>query len=88
MAVFDDKRNKLPLKLVTEEVFKERWSVAPWPLLFASALQGVGIVETSSALLQKLVDRFDQTYQLSTTHGLSQRDFVAGVVNALDGGKQ
>jgi mutual gliding-motility protein MglA len=39
---------------VAESEIRERWSQAPWPLVFASALQGDGVEATFEALLRSL----------------------------------
>jgi hypothetical protein len=63
--------------ILSEEEIKARWSDAPWPLLFSSALYGKGVAETFNALLYQVYAALDKQFSLSRVHGLDQKMFVA-----------
>lgn len=63
--------------ILSEDEIKGRWAGAPWPLFFASALQGGGVLETFSALLNGVFEGLDARFGLVAKHGLSQAEFVA-----------
>ena len=63
--------------ILGEEEILARWASAPWPIFFACALQGDGVLECFSALLERIYDRLDATYSLANDHRLSQAAFVA-----------
>lgn len=65
--------------ILPEDEVRARWSAAPWPLFFASAMEGRGVLESFSALLARVYDRLDQEYALGTAHRLSQAAFVDAV---------
>lgn len=65
--------------ILGEEEILARWASAPWPIFFACALQGDGVLECFSALLEKIYDRLDATYSLANAHRLSQAAFVAAI---------
>ncbi len=77
LAVQFNKRD-LP-DILSEEEIKSRWASAPWPLFFASALEGSGVLETFSALLSGVYDSLDTRFALGAKHGLSRAAFVAAV---------
>lgn len=62
--------------ILSEQEIQSRWSNAPWPLFFASALEGTGVVESFVALLERVYDRLDAQFSLGSTHGLSRAAFV------------
>jgi signal recognition particle receptor subunit beta len=62
--------------ILSEQEIHDRWSKAPWPLFFASALEGAGVKETFAALLLAIFDRLDHDYALAATHGVSRSAFV------------
>ena len=66
-----------------EDEIRGRWGQAPWPLTFASATRGDGVVETFVALLQAVHRRFDAELELSTRHGLNEAQFVAGAIGNM-----
>ena len=63
--------------ILTEAEINERWAGAPWPLTFASALTGPGVVDTFSTLLDTMYPRLAGRFALDTEHGLSARAFSA-----------
>lgn len=65
--------------IIPEDEVRGRWNAAPWPLTFASALTGPGVLETFEALLTAVYRRFATEYELSGRHGLSEAAFVAGI---------
>lgn len=62
--------------IVSEEEVRERWGAMPWPLVFASALSGNGVLETFSLLLQQLYPVADRLCDLTDRHGLDQSAFM------------
>lgn len=66
--------------IVSEEAVLKRWSKTPWPIMFASALQGNGVVESFRELLLKVYESIDEQFELGSSHGLSQQQFVSGVL--------
>ncbi len=62
--------------IVTEEEVSARWSATPWPLVFASAVQGTGVAETFECLLAKVYRDLDRKYALADQHQLPERAFV------------
>lgn len=66
--------------ILPEEDIRARWSAAPWPLAFASALTGPGVVETFRELLTAVYRRNAEELELEGRHGLSEAAFVAGVI--------
>lgn len=65
--------------ILSEEEIKSRWASAPWPLFLASALEGSGVLETFSALLNGVYDSLDSQFALGAGHGLSRAAFVTAV---------
>ncbi len=65
---------------VPEAEIRERWSAAPWPLVFAVALNGQGVEATFEALLRAVFRHQAERLALATTHGLDEEAFVAGAL--------
>jgi mutual gliding-motility protein MglA len=65
---------------VPEAEIRDRWSAAPWPLLFAVALNGVGVAASFEALLRALYRHHVDGLGLATVHGLDEEKFVAGAL--------
>lgn len=65
--------------VLSEEEIAARWSQAPWPLLYASALNGVGVAETFERLLLSVYERLDAEHGLAA-HGLSPPLFAAAAL--------
>ena len=76
LAVQFNKRD-LPTAVPEAEI-NERWASAPWPLLFATAVNGDGVEATFEALLRSVYRRYGNEFELAAVHGLSEADFVAG----------
>lgn len=62
--------------IVTEEEIHARWSATPWPLVFASAMQGVGVIETFACLLARVYQELDHKFDLSGQHQLTEQAFI------------
>lgn len=67
-------------EILSEQEIAERWQSAPWPLLFASALEGRGVRETFAALLASVYRAVDGECRLRRDHGLDEAAFVAGAL--------
>jgi signal recognition particle receptor subunit beta len=65
---------------VPEAEIRERWSAAPWPLVFAVALTGQGVESTFELLVRTVYRNFCQKLKLQSEHGLSEDAFVAGAL--------
>lgn len=76
--------NKRDLKeILSEDEVRARWAAAPWPLTFASAANGPGVVASFAELLGAVFRRHDAEYELSGRHGLDQASFVAGALGPI-----
>jgi len=64
---------------VPQAEIRERWSQAPWPLLFASALHGDGVLASFESLLRSTWKRFENQESLAG-HGLDEDAFVQGAM--------
>jgi signal recognition particle receptor subunit beta len=64
---------------------RERWTDAPWPLLFASALHGEGVIETFEALLRSTWKKHEKSADLAGVHGLTEDRFVRGALGEVAG---
>lgn len=69
--------------IVPEEELRERWSATPWPLIFSAALQGVGVTETFSAMMNQLYDHIAPIYELDRRHQLSRQSFVDQMIHGI-----
>lgn len=65
--------------ILSEQEIRDRWSQAPWPVHFASALEGSGVLESFDALLGMIYDKLDTEFCFSTTHSLRRDEFIASV---------
>ncbi|NMG76923.1 GTP-binding protein [Aromatoleum diolicum] len=69
--------NKRDLRdILSVEDIHERYAGAPWPLLFASAIDGRGVRETFTELLHGVWRRYADDLGLVTEHGLDEASFV------------
>jgi hypothetical protein len=75
MVVQFNKRD-LP-DILSEEEIRERWAKAPWPLSYASALEGSGVRATFNALLDSVYTDLDSKFALASEHRLSRQAFIA-----------
>jgi hypothetical protein len=70
--------NKRDLQdILSEEEIRARWAKAPWPLSYASALEGSGVRETFNALLDSVYTDLDSKFALGSEHRLSRQAFIA-----------
>ena len=65
---------------VPESEILERWSAAPWPLIFSVALTGQGVDATFETLLRSVYRLQTEALELSTQHALDENAFVAGAL--------
>lgn len=73
--------NKRDLPAIeSEEELRARWRETPWPLVFASALTGAGVIETFAALLRQLYAVADRQFALAVRHGLEEEAFLAAAM--------
>jgi hypothetical protein len=80
MVVQFNKRD-LP-DVMPEEELRARWRDAPWPLTFASALTGEGVLETFRALLERVYAHLDGPYALESAHGVARESFLDAMAGA------
>ncbi len=78
MVVQFNKRD-LP-DVLTEAEVMSRWSKMPWPVMFASALEGQGVIENFRELLKQVYQSIDSQLGMQKSHGLDQGQFVSGVL--------
>lgn len=69
-------------EILSEDEILSRWSGAPWPVLFSSALTGEGVVETFRALLERVYDALDGQLRLEQEHGLGKFAFIGAAAGA------
>jgi hypothetical protein len=62
--------------VLSEDEIRERWSAAPWPLVMASALTGMGVRETFVKLLEAVYPALDRSFSLHQTMGTDARSFI------------
>lgn len=62
--------------ILSEDEVLQRWQSAPWPVLFSSALDGGGVLETFLALLKQVYDCLDRDFEFQSRHSLSREAFV------------
>jgi signal recognition particle receptor subunit beta len=67
----------------TEAEVLARWHATPWPVVFASALGGTGVVETLERLLERLFPVLAEVHDLEGAHGLTAGSFVAAVLGGM-----
>jgi hypothetical protein len=62
--------------ILSEDDIRARYAGAPWPLLFAAAIDGRGVRETFTALLRGVWRRYADELGLASEHGLTEEGFV------------
>lgn len=62
--------------ILSKEEILGRWAKMPWPVLFSSALKNEGVRETFETLLDKVFDKIDHSFELTTKHGLNKSLFI------------
>jgi hypothetical protein len=65
--------------LSREEIFS-RWGKAPWPLAFAIALTGHGVLTTFRHLLEQIYTKLDDRHALSSAHGMNRDQFIKAIM--------
>lgn len=65
---------------VPEAEIRQRWSAAPWPLVFSVALSGQGVDDSFATLLRAVYRHHAESLALATVHGLDEAKFVAGAM--------
>ena len=70
---------------VPPDELRGRFSAAPWPLTFASALHGDGVVDTFAQLLRATFRRYADACELASRHGLDEDAFVRGTLGQVAG---
>lgn len=65
--------------ILSEQDILSRWQGAQWPLFFACALNGIGVLETFYKLLEAVYLHLDEPFQLRLTHGMETGGFVAAM---------
>lgn len=63
--------------ILSEDEVRARYAAAPWPLHFATAIDGRGVRETFSSLLRLVWRRYADEFDLAGGHGLGEEAFVA-----------
>ena len=69
-------------EVLGEDEIRTRWGPAPWPLSFATATRGEGVMASFVSLLRAVHSRFDAEYELTARHGLDEATFVASALGA------
>ncbi len=70
--------------VVAEDEIRTVWEPTGIPVSMASALQGVGVVETFRGLLELIYDGVDQRHGLKARHALEKHDFIAHLTNQVE----
>lgn len=71
--------------IVTEEEVMTRWGETPWPVYFATALQGQGVKQTFEGLLARVYERVDTQLGLADRHRLSKTEFINQLLGGMTG---
>lgn len=75
--------NKRDLKdVVSRDEVMQRWRTTHWPVHFASALSGPGVMDTFGELLRYVYGACDSEFHLARQHRLSQEAFVGSFLKA------
>lgn len=62
--------------ILSEEEINRTWQPTGLLVTMASALQGYGVIETFSCLLDSVFSRLDTRFALQQSHGLSRKQFI------------
>ena len=74
--------NKCDLPNISpESTIRSTWQSTGMPLLFASALEGWGVIETFRCLALSTYACIDEHYSLQEQHGLSGESFVSQLIS-------
>lgn len=66
--------------IVSEDEVHARWAAANWPVTFAAALTGEGVLTSFELLLRAVFRRFGDELRLARQHGLDEETFVRGAL--------
>ncbi len=66
--------------VMSEKDMHTHWQASGWPLTFASAVDGTGVLETFTALVEQIYRQVDRRYSMSSKHGVSERSFVGAAL--------
>lgn len=69
--------------ILSREEILNRWGAAPWPLFFAIALTGPGVLSTFRKLLRLVYASLDGQHLLTAEHGLTTESFVSSVMGDM-----
>lgn len=75
-------KQDLPGAVPPDEI-RSRWQAASWPLTFASALHGDGVIATFEQLLRATFRRYAAASELASRHALDEESFVRGVLGPV-----
>ncbi|MEW5757360.1 MAG: GTPase domain-containing protein [Pseudomonadota bacterium] len=70
--------------IVAEQDVLARWTTTSWPVVFASAVSGLGVRTTFAELLRRVYRAVDAQYQLAAAHRLDEDRFVSAAVGGAD----
>jgi len=70
--------------ILSRDEILSRWGQAPWPLFFAIALTGPGVLQTFRQLLLLAYDSLDRRHNLSGQHGMTAESFVTSIMGELE----
>ena len=62
--------------VISEAEIRRTWEPTGIPVLMASALKGLGVIETFARLAELTYDHIDRRYSLKNEHGLERDEFV------------
>lgn len=68
--------------ILDEDTIRARYAGAPWPLVFAAAINGAGVRETLELLLRGVWRRHAGELGLATDHGLDEEQFIAAALGS------
>jgi len=66
--------------VLSREEILSRWGKTPWPLVFAIALTGHGVLTTFKHLLMQVYARLDAHHHLAHHHGLDCARFIGAIM--------
>jgi signal recognition particle receptor subunit beta len=69
--------------ILSREEILSRWGKAPWPLFFAIALGGPGVLQTFRQLLLLVYATLDRRHSLTAQHGMTGDLFVASIMGEV-----
>lgn len=77
LAVQFNKRD-LPDTFSEDEILA-RWQATPWPVTFASALMGTGVMDTFTRLLLRVHGALEPKCRLNAEHGIGAEAFIKAI---------